>query len=76
MLLVSAALVCHSRLLLESSLSECISLGNLALLPQHDGLFHAGWWMARTQLQGFVQVHQGLIVVATLALQSTQSACM
>ena len=73
---MSAALVRYSCLFLEGSLSECIGLGGFALLPQHDGLFHAGCWMARGQLQGSVQVRQGLIVVATLALKSTQSACM
>ena len=56
MLLVSAALVRHRRLLLQSSLSECIGLSCFALLPQHDGLLHTGRWMARSQLQGSVQV--------------------
>ncbi len=73
---MSATLVRHIRLLLECSLSEGISLDSLSLLPQHNGLFYAGCWVAGGQLQGSVQVCQGLIVVATLTLQSTQSACM
>ena len=56
MLLMSAALVRHICLLLQSSLGEGISLGGLALLPQHNGLFHTGCWMAGGQLQSSVQV--------------------